>query len=143
MPYYGDLYLTPVEFERAVGQGEQFNSLEISRSDTVGSSFETTTSSAWAGEAQYAFINIGHERGSSEATGYTMSVSETCVFEGRIGQITDTMDYCLFRYRWGMFFYHTTHTGTRFLVINYYVEDATPYYPENETTPLPPSPVSS
>jgi len=44
VPYSSDLYLTPPDVERSVGQGNQYDSLEISRSDTVGSGFEMVKS---------------------------------------------------------------------------------------------------
>ncbi len=95
----------------------------------------SSTSSGWAGEAN-VLLSVDRTKMDTESHAYYISITESCIVEGRVGQISDSVDYCMFKYRWGMFMYPQTHpvTGNTYLVINYYVQDAIPYYPENNPT---------
>ncbi|MHA2225450.1 MAG: hypothetical protein ACXAC8_09620 [Candidatus Hodarchaeales archaeon] len=132
-------FILPSEFEKSVGQGDQFDSIVITKSEETGFGSLSTTSSEWSGQVS-PVVSVGKTKGESESQGYSISVNEECIIEGRVGQISDSVDYCTFQYRWGMFMYPKTHpvTGNTYLVINYYVLDAFPYYPETiPTTTLP------
>ncbi|MFW9914641.1 MAG: hypothetical protein ACFFGZ_03435 [Candidatus Thorarchaeota archaeon] len=128
-------FLSPSSYERMVGQGAQYDSLVIEMSTMHEKGFSDRVSSEWAGGLAFLGVGYGYSVGKSESEGYSIGVGDGCVFEGRVGQISDSYDYCLFRYRWGMFIHYKTHpvTGNTYLVINYYVDDAYPYYPSPTT----------
>jgi len=134
------LYITPEQQTLTVGQGEQFRSIEISTEKMIGSTLETTKTSLWTSGLEVAIGSIGinfeetHEE--SESTGYTTTINSECIIEGRVGDISDPVDYCLFNYAWGMYMHHVTHpdVGNTYLTIGYFVEDAIAYYPEYDPT---------
>ncbi len=132
-----DLYfLTSTNQEKLVGQGNQYDSTVIEISEMKKEGFSSETSSAWGGGGGIFGAGVIRSVSESESEGYSIGIGEGCVFEGRVGQIDDANEYCLFRYRWGMFIHYKTHpvTGNTYLVMNYYVDDAYPYYPSTETT---------
>ncbi len=136
--YNSDVFFVLSQNDRkAVGQGDQFDSIVITNQQRVGSGFKETMTSGWAyGMTDSYGIGIGGSEEETESHGYSISIDKGCVIEGRVGQISDQVDFCIFRYEWGMFFHYKTHpdTGATYLVINYYVQGATPYYPESATT---------
>ncbi len=132
-----DLYfLTSTNQERLVGQGNQYDSIVIEISEMEERGFSSEMSSEWGGGGGFLGFGATRSLGETESEGYSISIGDGCVFEGRIGQIEDANEYCLFRYRWGMFIHYKTHpvTNNTYLVINYYVDDAHPYYPSTETS---------
>ncbi|MHA2231741.1 MAG: FG-GAP repeat domain-containing protein [Candidatus Hodarchaeales archaeon] len=134
------VYLTGQGDEMTVGKSGLFNNMIITMEDLR--SYGTTQSTSTEYSGGFTVFGFGDDtsRMDSSGTGYEISFSEACVIEGRIGHISDRDEWLEFGgeggYKWGMCLYYQTHPvgGNEYLVINYFVADATPYYPSPLTT---------
>lgn len=132
------VYQTGQGEEMTVGKSGLYDSMIITMEDLRSYGSIQSTSTEYSGGFSVFGFGSDTSRMDSSGTGYEISFSEACVVEGRIGHISDREEWLEFGgeggYKWGMCLYYQTHPvgGNKYLVINYFVVDATPYYPTSK-----------
>lgn len=114
----------------SVGQGTGNNLVNIKIEEMTGSGFSLTKFSDYSIGASVCGLGYSTSRGTSDTKGYEISIGETCIYEGSIGDIKNHDRFDQLQYSIGLFIYYVTHPdGFTYQVINYYVEGATVYTP--------------
>ncbi|NHJ03465.1 MAG: VCBS repeat-containing protein [Candidatus Heimdallarchaeota archaeon] len=112
----------------AVGQGSGNNLVKIMVEDVVGGGFSLMEFSDYSIGSSVCGIGFTQSYGTSDTKGYEISIGDTCIYEGSIGDIQNPDRFNELQYSVGLFVYYVTHPkGFTYQVINYYVEGAKVY----------------
>ncbi|HUU79773.1 MAG TPA: VCBS repeat-containing protein [candidate division Zixibacteria bacterium] len=114
----------------SVGQGTGNNLVNIKIENVTGEGFSLTKFSDYSIGASVCGLGFSTSQGTSDTKGYEISIGETCIYEGSIGDIRNPAKFDQLQYSIGLFIYYVTHPdGFTYQVINYYVEGASVYMP--------------
>ena len=116
----------------SVGQGTGNNLVLIEIEEICESGITETHFSDYSAGGSVGSFGYTYSKGLSDSKCYEISMSESCIYEGSVGDIRNVATFEELQYSFGIFIYYVTHSdGFTYQVINYYVEGATPYYPAN------------
>ncbi len=111
-----------------VGMGGGFIALSLELSMEEASEFELTQNIEYAGEFEILGLGGGGSDGISRSAVYTVSVGNSTVYEGAVGDIANKQ-WEQYRYTYGMFLrWIKDRKGRRYQVIDYWVDDLGPGY---------------
>ena len=116
----------------------EFTSQIIKITDTTGTGFSKTISSEVAFDLYCLDNLLGASAGNGifSSKAFKTTNTDECEFEGCVGNIRNFVDWANVGgsqgMKWGLIVYYFTHPtlNITYLVINYYVDGAQPYYPE-------------
>ncbi len=116
----------------SVGQGTGNNVVTIEIEEIYEYGITDTHFSDYSVGGSVGFFGYTYSKGLSNSKCYEISMSESCIYEGSVGNIRNEARFEELQYSFGIFIYYVTHSdGFTYQVINYYVEGAKPYYPAN------------
>ncbi|MGC9779585.1 MAG: VCBS repeat-containing protein [Candidatus Heimdallarchaeota archaeon] len=116
----------------SVGQGTGNNVVTIEIEEIYEYGITDTHFSDYSVGGTVGFLGYTYSKGLSNSKCYEISMSESCIYEGSVGDIRNEARFEELQYSFGIFIYYVTHSdGFTYQVINYYVEGAKPYYPAN------------
>ncbi|NHJ87518.1 MAG: VCBS repeat-containing protein [Asgard group archaeon] len=114
----------------SVGQGGGNNVVNIQIENEASVGFSLTKFSEYSMGGAVCGAGYSQSRGTSDAKGYEITIGNTCIYEGSIGDIKNYDRFEQLQYSIGLFIYYFTHTdGFTYQVINYYVEGAEIFTP--------------